>query len=313
MAQTKAKTTPKDFFLHLLSIVTLYFAAGNFLALAFQYINILIPQIGEEYYAYEGYLGTIRWAISSLFVVFPVYLWSTWLINKISAKDPSKKEIWVRRWLLYFTLFITALVIIGDLVVLINRLLEGEFTLRFILKVIAVLFVAGQIFGYYLLDLRENKFKYPFRKIFAYTTSAFVLVGIVSGFFMIGSPAEQRARQLDATRVQHLQQLQYNLVDYWQNKGKLPIKLEDLNDDLRGVFVPKDPETGVDYGYAIKGKEKFELCAAFAKASEMQRETTTTPYPYAKEAFLGQSSWNHTEGNYCFERTIDKDFFAPKR
>jgi hypothetical protein len=65
--------------------------------------------------------------------------------------------LWIRKWLIYFTLFAAALIIIGDLVTLLNRFLEGELTVRFLLKVLAVFFVAGSVFYYYLWDLRKHK------------------------------------------------------------------------------------------------------------------------------------------------------------
>ena len=90
-------------------------------------------------------------------MVFPVYVWVNWFLNKIYTKEPEKRNLRIRRWLIYFTLFATALVIIGDLVALVNNLLGGEFTVRFILKVITVFFVAGSIFYYYFSDLRKYK------------------------------------------------------------------------------------------------------------------------------------------------------------
>ncbi len=151
------KTTPRDFFLHLLSIVTLYGSAVAFLILIFQYVNILLPDtLQGGIFEIMSARGVARGALATLIVVFPVYVWSTWFLGKMYAAMPEKRTIWVRRWLIYFTLFVAALVIIGDLVTLVRSLLEGELTARFILKVLAVLFVAGSVFGYYLADVRKN-------------------------------------------------------------------------------------------------------------------------------------------------------------
>ena len=157
--QVKIKTTPKDFFLNLLSIVTLYGSAIAFLTLIFQYVNVWLPDPleGGQYYVRQGAFRAIRWSIASLIIIFPVYILTNWFLNKSYAKVPEKRYLKIRKWLIYFTLFAAALIIIGDLVTLIYRLLGGEFTLRFILKVVAVFFVAGNIFGYYLWDLRKYK------------------------------------------------------------------------------------------------------------------------------------------------------------
>lgn len=153
------KTSPKDIFLHLLAIVSLYTSAISFLVLIFQYVNVLIPDPIAEgaYYALSGSYSAIRWSISSLIVVFPVYLLTSLHLNKSYAKTPSKRNLRIRKWLIYFTLFAAALIIIGDLVALINNLLGGELTVRFLIKVAAVMFVAASTFFYYFTDLRKYK------------------------------------------------------------------------------------------------------------------------------------------------------------
>ena len=55
------------------------------------------------------------------------------------------------------TLVIAAGALIGDTTTLVYNLLGGELTLRFVLKVLVVAFIAGGIFGYYLWDLRREE------------------------------------------------------------------------------------------------------------------------------------------------------------
>ena len=57
----------------------------------------------------------------------------------------------------YMTLFVAAGVIIGDVVTLIYNLLGGEITIRFMLKVLVVAFIAGSVFWYYLPDIRREE------------------------------------------------------------------------------------------------------------------------------------------------------------
>lgn len=153
------KTSPKDVFLHLLAIVTLYTSAISFLVLIFQYVNVLLPDpiSPDGFYHLSSAYSRIRWSISSLIVVFPVYILTTWYLNKSYAAVPSKSNLRIRKWLIYFTLFAAALIIIGDLVTLINNLLGGELTLRFILKVASVFFVAASVFTYYFWELKKYK------------------------------------------------------------------------------------------------------------------------------------------------------------
>lgn len=155
----RAKVTPKDFFLHLLAMVTLYASAISFTVIAFQIINIWIPDAVDQYFREDGAREAIRGALAFLIVVFPVYLFTTWNLSKSYQKDIAKHKIWVRKWLVYFTLFVAALIIIGSTIALVYTLLNGEITLRFILKLLSVLFVTGSIFGYYLWDEKNYEKK----------------------------------------------------------------------------------------------------------------------------------------------------------
>src|SRR3989338_55742 len=152
------KVSPKDVFMHLLAIVTLYGSAVGFVVLLFQYINILIPDVLDPggYYAKQSAYQSIRWAIASLVVVFPTYIAMNWMLNKSYMKEPEKRNLRIRKWLTYFTLFIASVIIIGDFVTLIYNLLGGELTTRLLLKITTVFFVAGSIFYYYFWDLKRH-------------------------------------------------------------------------------------------------------------------------------------------------------------
>lgn len=139
-------------------------------------------------------------------------------------------------------------------------------------------------------------------KYFVYIIIAIVAVAVIGGFFVAGSPQQQRLRRFDQQRVNDLEQLQSQIVNYWQSKNKLPESLSALRDDLRGITIPTDPETQTVYGYEIRGTNVFALCANFSAAEE-QSSRSSPAYG------VGGSSWNHPAGKYCFERKIDKDFF----
>jgi len=153
-SQVVPKSGPKDVFYHLLSIVTLYMSAVSFIALVFQLINKWYPDPLDYTY---GVSDSIRWSAAILIVSFPVYLWLMWLINKDIGMDPARRELRVRKWLGYLTLFIAAITVIIDVATLIYNLLGGEFTIRFVLKILVVLVVAGLIFFYYLKEMKAKQ------------------------------------------------------------------------------------------------------------------------------------------------------------
>ena len=149
------QTSPKDVFLHLFSIVALYIAVGSFVALLFQYINVFFPDALNPYET-QSAQGTIRWAIATLIIIFPAYIGSMWLLHRGYAANPATRALRTRKWLIYFTLFLAAAIIAGDLVTIIYNFLEGDITMRFILKTLVVFLVSGSVFSYYFSEVKKT-------------------------------------------------------------------------------------------------------------------------------------------------------------
>jgi len=301
------RNLPRDLFLHLLAIVALYWSSITFITLLWQFINYWLPDALKNIYNYQAYFEIIRFAVSSLFIVFPVFIFTSWFLNKIYKKEAVVRESKIRKWLLYFTLFVSALVVMGDLVAVINNLLGGETTLRFILKALSVLLVAGLVFWYYLDDVRRPE-PTKLAKPFAWGSGALVIIAIISSFFVIGSPTTARLMQFDLQKANDLSQIQYQILNYWQSKEKLPEKLSDLTDSIKAYKVPQDPQTNKDYEYTIidANNLSFKLCAEFNKATNTKDSTN---YPIYPEQYL--ENWDHPAGYYCFERIIDKQLYPP--
>jgi hypothetical protein len=252
----------------------------------------------------------MRFALASLFIVFPLFLLVSWILNKIYARESVVRESKIRKWLIYLTLFIAALVIIGDLVFVINTFLNGELTTRFLLKALSVIIVAGAIFGYYLDDVRKNK-PTTLAKPFAWGTLLVVAALVIGAFFIVGSPKQARLQQFDQQRLNDLQGIQWQVVNYWQQKGQLPVSLTDLNDSISGYIAPMDPETRMPYQYIIKNAAtlNFQLCATFNAASDTNNPKTV-PVPAMYPNDMSQV-WNHPVGYFCFDRTIDQQLYPP--
>src|SRR6185503_591876 len=152
--QNVPKSSPKDVFMHLMVFVALYVSVVSLIALLFQCINYWYPDPLNYYYEYA--LDGIRWSASALIVMYAVYVGVSWMINKELKSEPAKKNIKVRKWLVYLTLFASALTVIIDVISLIYNYLGGDISTRFFLKILAVLVVAGLVFGYYLWDLKTG-------------------------------------------------------------------------------------------------------------------------------------------------------------
>ena len=306
------RSLPRDVFVHLLMIATLYAAVGAFIALLFQYVNVLFPDALSTYY--PSVRDSIRRSEAILFVVFPCYIFLSWLIERDLAKNPAMREFKVRKWLVYFTLFISAIAIITDLVVLIYNFLGGDLTVSFMLKILVVLASAGAVFGYYIWDLRRKSGASRIPRIAATASALVVLAALVGGFFIVGSPATERSRRFDEQRIQHLQTIQNEIVNYWMRKEKLPDSLDALKDSISGFTPPQDPETQMPYEYRTRGKLSFEFCATFTTNSGQNEKggAMTSPLPAYRDPYstgvLGDT-WQHGTGRTCFTRTIDPELY----
>ena len=326
------RNLPRDVFLHLFAMVALYWSAVSFITLCWQYINYFFPDVLSLRYSYQSYVGPIRFSVASLIIIFPLFILASWYLNKIYGREIVVRESKIRKWLIYLTLFITSLIIIGDLVTVIYNLLGGDVTAKFILKALSVLVVAGVVFGYYLDDVRRQE-PSKLAKYFVWVTSAIILIAVIGAFFIVGSPKQARLLQLDQQRISDLQNIQGQIVNYWQRKEQLPNNVSDLSDSISGYIVPNDPETNKPYEYSVKVPKprdgagipvaegdlgnaadlKFELCAAFTLDSKNQeglRGTKSIPaYPNSYGEY--QQNWDHSAGRVCFERTIDKQLYPP--
>jgi hypothetical protein len=154
-------------------------------------------------------------------------------------------------------LFLTGATIVGDLIALINVYLNGEISSRFIYKILAVLVISGVVFVYYLLaktqgsaDATSNQ-NHRTRTIFAWIGIILVIVAIVAGFIAVGSPTKQRNLRFDSQRVSDLTNIQWQIINHWQQKRALPATLADLSDSIGGYTVPTDPKSKVSYEYSI--------------------------------------------------------------
>ena len=338
----KEKFNISYFFLSLGVLVSLITSVVSFLNLAFEILDKKFPdalnatyQYGYNSYQFDG----ARSALATLIIMFPAFLVLTYFWKRKEKTGISERDNVIRKWLSYVVIFLSILVAVIDLIVLVRYFVSGEITVRFILKVLIALVGAKMVLYYFVPEVWEVKFwNIEWRKFFKisskYFSMAMVLALIVWSFFVMGSPFKQRQLQLDDRRVQDLQSIQYQVINYWQQKEQLPTDLKTLANPISQYSLPVDPEfdKGNVYEYNIKDNKKltFELCATFslpmpkgwqenyygggirpmAVAGDVATSNVTAPAiaPYPSGV---NDSWDHQAGKTCFERTIDKDLYPP--
>lgn len=135
-------------------------------------------------------------------------------------------------------------------------------------------------------------------KVFLWVIIGVVVLTVVYGIFLTGSPITQRLLQSDQLRVSNLQQISFALDEYWTRNQKLPEMLGELQDS-RYYFVESiaDPITKEPYEYQVLEEKQYELCAIFELASQESRAGLRFPSKMSKV-------WEHGVGRMCFELEI---------
>ena len=300
------KITARDFFLHLGAIVSFYASVIALITLLFEVINFAYPKVTNAYmYAFPS----ISFQVATLIVAFPLFLGLSWAIQKTYAVDAGLRDTWLRKWLAYITLFVAGVIMAGDLITVIYMFLDGqELTLGFLLKVLVLLVISGAVFTYYLREIK-NIIGARERNIWRGLSLLLIIVSVVIGFAVIGSPRAQREYRYDSQKVSDLQNIQWQVINYYQMKGVLPEGLTNLNDSLKPGLISNDPQTGEAYVYKKTGPLAFELCASFNKETRLgipvDGGVGVAGGYYYDTMPAGGDNWEHKAGEHCFSRTID--------
>ncbi len=295
------QNTAKHFALQLGSLISLYVSLGALITLLFGVITITFPDDAFSY-EYESASYGIRFGIALLVVFFPAYLTLTRIINK-GRRETGTPYLGVTKWLIYLSLLVAGIVLLGDLVAVVNSFLNGELTTRFLLKALTVLVVIGSAFTYYLYDARgywhTNESK---SKLYGAGALVLVLVSLVLGYQKIEAPSEVRERALDQRQIQDLSLMQSYILNQYAITNTLPTSFIEL--EMR-ESLPVAPDERASYTYAKNSDSTFELCATFAFASDPNMYTYPM-YDMGGGILKNPEDWNHEEGAWCFTRVMNQ-------
>ncbi len=281
-----SRTSAKDFFLHLGMMVSLYAVTIAFINLVFSVIGRAFPDmITNGYYWSQG--SEISMPVATLIIVFPIFLILSRFVYKSYIESPDKKNLSIRKWLTYITLFIAGVILAGDLVTVLYKFLDGQdLTTAFLLKALTVLLVSGFVFGYYLQDIRERVSSNQ-RKFWAMGVALIILISIILGFAVIGSPRTQRQLRMDQETVYSLDNANWQVINYWQVNGMIPDSIPSLTPEI---------------DYKKTGNMTYELCATFNHSNQYRGGNMGW---VVGPKMPGVVDWSHNVGYHCFEMQID--------
>jgi hypothetical protein len=286
-----------DAFLNLFSLITLTWMSIAIGIVLFQIIDkFLSPGVVRQLSSFSQ--SGLKFGVASALIVTPIFLLIVGLLHQNYKKGIINPQSGVYRWLTYLILLAAALNIIGRLIQLVFQLLDGDYTLAGILKICVVLLIASGIFGYYWYDLKRKDYsqRSTISLVFFVLIVIIALASIITSFFIIDTPAAARMKKYDDQRTDDLTGLDNTINNYYRENKELP---QDLS---AARFIRfKDPETQESYDYKVLGEEKFELCATFSLAIELDDKEGREIY--------GDKDWYYHEAGYqCFSSAIIDDF-----
>ena len=290
------ENTPRNFALQLGSLITLYISIVSVNVLLFGVITIIYPDAVDSYWQYNNAAEAIRFSIAMLIVFFPAYLILTRMVNQIRRVEDTL-YLHLTKWLIYLSLLVGGGVLLGDFVAVIYGWLEGEITLRFLLKAGVLALTVAAPLVYYIYDAKGHWQKNEKGSImFGLGAAVFVIIALVLGFMNSETPQEVRDARIDDNQIQDLQDMQWRIEDYHRSNGVLP---ESVAVVYEGSAPPTAPLERSPYQYNVTGDTTYELCATFAVDSAASKYTR--PVPVAEKNY----NWSHGEGEWCFERTVE--------
>jgi hypothetical protein len=304
--------TAKHFVLQLGSLIALYLSLAFFLVLTFGFINLRFPDATDGIWQLESAASSIRIGFAMVVVFFPTYLVLTKMVNKNRRDSNDTSYPGLTKWLIYLSLLVAGLTLLGDLVAVIMGFLEGELTMRFLLKALAVAVVTGAAFFYYIKDaqgfwLTRAKPSY----VYAAVASALVAAVLVAALAYIPNPAKVREMKVDNQVVGDLQTIQWRIESHYLRFDELPKTIEAMYLEIPAEDNPPTaPEGRAAYAFTITDVEenRYQLCGDFKYDSHKLDNQYRPAYPAENAVYWKNDNWEFKAGEWCFDRVINIEF-----
>jgi hypothetical protein len=127
----------------------------------------------------------------------------------------------------------------------------------------------------------------------AASATTVVVVSVIAGVILVGSPAQGRLERLDAGRIEDLKGIMLAMDLFWSRNERLPASLEELTEDPRVQVNTVDPGSAEPYEYYPLDEDAYELCASFDGESAAPGRRTPADF------------WSHGVGRQCFKLSVD--------
>ena len=300
------QNTARSFAIQFSALFSMYVVVIASISLVISVINLWIFDPVDGPWQYERAVSSIRYSIALLVVFVPIHIVVGYIQHRLRRTEDNTLYVTLTRWLVYLSFVVAGGVAAFQLVSVVLAFLEGELTIRVILKALTILVFVAAAVGYYYMDLQQYwKHNPEWHRIAAVSYLFLVVVVIALGVMTIQSPGEARERALDNQQLQHIQELRWRIDDFVRAEQVLPTTLADLYRQVDGV--PRSPDERPDYRYKIVEDDElaYELCATFAHDSVRDRRNEVWPSALRDERRV--VDWSYESGEWCFELLAYQD------
>jgi len=286
-------------FYYLLSLAALIFTAISVGMIIFSIINKTIPDALS--FSSGNFDGPLKFAISTLLIAAPIFFFVINLIYRGFRKEEITKDSALRRWLTYFNILVSSLIILGVFIGVINNFLSGDLTSQSILKAVTVFVIAAIVFSFYFYDIKRPDLIKPNKvvKIFFWASLVLVVATFVAAWFFVESPQMARNRRFDQIVVNNISSLESAVNNYYEKNKRLPVDIIELKDNSDLYLNPNvffDPEHQTPIVYEKISDESFQFCALFRTDSRSDDQGRPRSY-------IGDGK-NHGVGFQCLGGTL---------
>ena len=130
----------------------------------------------------------------------------------------------------------------------------------------------------------------PSGRPIAVALSLVVVVAVVVGLYLVGSPSRAREQALDERRVQDLRESRAQVSAFRRAHRLLPATLEGAATTADDSLAHRDPVAGTPYEYLVTSDSTYDLCAVFTHPS--------------RDARSADDTWRHPSGRHCYNFTV---------
>lgn len=145
-------------FLYIIMFISLYVSATVLGQTLHHFVDKYFKLIKDSYSTFGGFQDTLlRGYLAAMIVTAPILIGLFLFLKKQELKNPVIRNFKSRKILIYFTLVVTFLIAIWRIIRTIFEFLGGEVSVSVVLHTLITLGIAGAIFIYYLIEVREDR------------------------------------------------------------------------------------------------------------------------------------------------------------